>query len=102
MDGSGMREWLQSKDIAEKTKIDGWPSPETAELWKRFRNDVLTEASQKWRRQESKRTLEDPHKRPADGLYRIEVDHPAGDAWISTPDYQRLARFEFSALFSVP
>lgn len=93
VDGAGMREWLQSKDITEKTKTDTWPSPETAELWKRFRNDVLTEASQKWRRQESKRTLEDPHKRPADGLYRIEVDHPASHAWISTPDYQRLARF---------
>ncbi len=38
VDGADMREWLQSKDITEKTKTDTWPSPETAELWKRFRN----------------------------------------------------------------
>jgi hypothetical protein len=94
VDGAGMREWLQSKEIAEKTKTNSWPSPETAELWKRFRNDVLTEANQKWRRQESKRVLEDTDKRPPDGIYRIEVDHPAGDAWISTPDYQRMARLK--------
>jgi len=94
VDEAGMRDWLGSRDTVEKTNSGAWPSPETAELWERFRTEVLTEANQKWRKQESKRALEDIAKRPANGIYRVEVDDSARDAWISTPDYQRLARLK--------
>lgn len=28
------------------------------------------------------------------GTYRIEFDAPAGDAWLATPDYRRVAKFK--------
>lgn len=92
-DGAGMREWLQSPEIASKTKTAKWPSPQTADLWQRFCNDLLTEGRGKWHKQESKRSLALGHdeERPPDGTYRIDIDK-SSSVWISTPDYRRVVR----------
>jgi hypothetical protein len=94
LDGAGMRTWLESDEITALTDAADWPTPETAALWKRFRNQVLGGASNKWRSQVSKRAL-DPSTAgttPPVGTYRVEVGGPQGDVWVSTPDYRRIVR----------
>ena len=34
---------------------------------------------------------------PPEGTYRIEFDVPHGDAWLTTPDYRRVAKFRTRA-----
>ena len=94
IDGNGLREWLESNEITALTDIGDWPTPETAALWVRFRNDMLGGGAQRWHTQLSKRVLDltNGATRPPDGIYRIEIDDPDGDAWITTPDYRRLVR----------
>jgi hypothetical protein len=94
VDGADMRTWLESREIEGLTRLGNWPSPETAALWKRFREEVLKAGTQKWRTQTSKGTLAlNGHKAAvAPGIYRVEIDQPKGDAWICTPDYRRLGR----------
>lgn len=94
LDGAGMREWLNSKKIATFTDAGDWPTIETAALWKRFRDNVLSEGVEKWRIQNSKRVIDLPmgETRPPNGIYRIEIDEQKGDVWVCTPDYRRIVR----------
>jgi hypothetical protein len=96
VDSAGMREWLESKEIAALTDAGDWPTSETAALWKRFREDVLSEGIQEWRTQNSKRILDlsENEARPPNGVYRVEIDEPQGDVWVCTPDYRRLVRLK--------
>jgi hypothetical protein len=104
VDGAGMRTWLESSEIARLTKLGDWPSPETAALWKRFREEVLSGGTQKWRTQNSKRTLaRNAHDATVPpGIYRVEIDEPQGDAWVCTPDYRRLVRLRTRVRDSKP
>jgi hypothetical protein len=92
VDGEGMRQWLESNKIATFTDAGHWPTFETAALWKRFRDNVLSEGIEKWRTQNSKRVLDlgIGGTRPPNGIYRVEIDEPQGDVWVCTPDYRRL------------
>jgi hypothetical protein len=96
LDGSEMRKWLEGDEIGALTDTGEWPTPETAALWKRFRDEVLSGGIAKWYAQESKRTLDlqGGGIEPPVGVYRIEVDAAAGDVWICSPDYRRLARLK--------
>ena len=87
-----MRAWLESHVIATLTAKDAWPTAATAALWKRFRDETLTGAVQRWRRSESHRALAEGEERPHDGTYRVEIVNATGDVWICTPDYHRLCR----------
>jgi hypothetical protein len=93
---SDMRAWLMSEKIAELTDAGGFPTPESAVLWQRFRTDMLSDAQEKWRARSGERALAirasaDP---PPAGIYRVEFDDPDGEAWLTTPDYRRVARFK--------
>lgn len=94
VDSAGMREWLESKEIAAFTDAGDWPTAETAALWKRFREDVLSEGIQEWLTQTSKQVLDlgGGETRPPNGVYRVEIDEPQGNVWVCTPDYRRLVR----------
>lgn len=104
VDGAGMRTWLESGEIARLTKVGDWPFPETAGLWKRFREDMLSSGTQKWRAQNTKRTvdLDGQDKVVPPGIYRVEIDEPQGDAWVCTPDYQRVAKLRTRVRDSKP
>lgn len=93
---SGMREWLASGEIANLTSTGRFPMPETAALWQRFRDEMLSGAQQQWSVGIETRSLSlDPGDEiPSLGTYRIEFDAPGGDAWLTTPDYRRVAKFE--------
>jgi hypothetical protein len=96
---SDMREWLASDEIANLTGKADWPTPETAVLWRRFREDLLSGALQKWSVGRGKRTLifDEATGRPPEGTYRVEFDDPDGDALLATPDYRRVAKFKTRA-----
>jgi hypothetical protein len=96
---SGMREWLASEEIAGLTDRGGFPTPDTAVLWQRFRDDMLSSAQQKWSVGRGTRalTIGADAKSPPQGTYRIEFDAHDGDAWLTTPDYRRVAKFRTSA-----
>ena len=65
---------------------------ETAALWQRFRSEVLSGGTEKWRSENSKRVVELGAKsvRPPNGVYRLEVDDQQDRVWVCTPDYRRL------------
>lgn len=93
---SGMREWLASDEIAGLTNAGGFPTPETALLWQRFRDEMLSGEQQKWSVGSGARalSLRAADKAPTAGIYRIEIDAPDGEAWLTSPDYRRVAKFK--------
>lgn len=93
---SGMREWLASDKIEDLTNAGGFPTPKTAVLWQRFRDEMLSGAQQKWSVGSGARALSLPtaDKAPSAGIYRIEIDAPNGEAWLTSPDYCRVAKFK--------
>ena len=93
---SGMREWLASDEIADLTNAGGFPTPETGLLWQRFRDEMLSGVQQKWSVGSGARALSigAGEKAPAAGTYRIEIDPSDGEAWLTTPDYRRVAKFK--------
>lgn len=93
---SGLREWLASEEIADLTNAGEFPTPETALLWQRFRDEMLSGVQQKWSVGSGARALSigAGDKAPAAGTYRIEIDAPDGEAWLTTPDYRRVAKFK--------
>jgi hypothetical protein len=88
-----MRVWLESNEIATLTDQDDWPTPETAALWKRFREEALAGGSQKWTAAIFRRRL-DVQDSPGPGPYRI-VANAFGDGrtWLVTPDFEPVAPF---------
>jgi hypothetical protein len=101
LDGAGMREWLESDAIVALTDAGDWPTVETAALWQRFRDETLSAAIQRWHRVAADRALAD-QVAVAPGLYRVERDEVAGENWLVTPDYRRLARIGGSVRMTRP
>jgi hypothetical protein len=91
IDGAGMRAWLESSGIAALTDVGDWPTPETAALWRRFRDETLSGGIRTFDVSEVRQSLTAGQRRPADGVYRVEVDR-TGEAWVCTPDYRRVAK----------
>ena len=67
VDGIGIRAWLESNRIAALTNAGSWPTPATAALWKRFRDETLSGGVQRWRVNESHRVLAKGEGRPENG-----------------------------------
>ncbi|MGL5838214.1 MAG: DEAD/DEAH box helicase [Sphingorhabdus sp.] len=99
LDGSAMREWLESDSILALTDAGNWPTPNTAALWRRFREETLSAAIQRWRRVAATREIAEPV--PA-GLYRVLRDRNTDAVWLVSPDYQRKARLKGNIRFTTP
>ena len=93
MEASEMREWLESDAVIALTETGVWPTPETAALWTRFREETLSAAIRKWHRVTADRQIED-NASVAPGTYRLEEDRLESGSWLTTPDYRRVARIE--------
>lgn len=48
MDMVDLREWLKSENINELSKQAEWPTAESADLWRRYRNEMLQGLDQHW------------------------------------------------------
>jgi len=94
IDLQGMRDWLESDEITELSLQPDWPSKETAPLWKQFYNEMQQPELKRWRRQEfsNKEIKDNVSENIADGFYRFEIEK-GGIAWMTTPDFVRVARF---------
>src|SRR5262249_8388558 len=90
----GMYEWLRSEEIADLTGRPSWPTPETADLWKRFRSAALAGHLQKWASQDW--TMNGPFSQEVNPMFlgRIVVDEASGEASITTPDYKHITGIE--------
>ena len=92
-----LRAWLESNEVAAFTDQGDWPTPETAELWKRFRAEALSGGIQKWSKASFKRLLDLPTDAPPplQGRYRVlPVADDDGRTWLVTPDYKFVAPFK--------
>lgn len=92
-----MRAWLESNEVAAFTDQGDWPTPETAELWKRFRAEALSGGIQKWSKASFKQLLDLPADAPSplQGRYRVlPVADDEGRTWLATPDYRFVAPFK--------
>jgi hypothetical protein len=91
-----MRDWLASNEITAFTDQGDWPTPDTAALWQRFREEVLSGGVQAWSATSWKRPLDVPDDvaRPPPGLYRVETGPDPETTWLSTADYRRIAPFK--------
>ena len=89
-----MRAWIISDEVAALSAQEDWPTAETAALWHRFRDEVVGISAPAWKVQTHRRrlALAAGQVRPADGLYRVEIDRRRREAWIVSPDFQRVAR----------
>ncbi len=86
--GPEMRAWLESEEIIARTATGYWPTPDTAELWKRFREDSLRVAVASWRVHREERPASGEF---GDGEYRgvCRIERGAdGSLELVTPDYR--------------
>jgi len=96
LDGRSMREWIESEEVASLTATGTWPTIHTAPLWKRFCDDLMVGPVVKWNSDTDQHQLDlsGDLRQPSAGIYRVEIDQPQGDVWLSTPDYRRVARLK--------
>jgi hypothetical protein len=95
VDLAGMKEWIESAGVEALTERDDWPTPETAALWQRFRDETLRAGTRTGEISEIVLELDEFEERPADGLYRVELED-SGEAWICTPDFQKIAKLRLN------
>lgn len=92
-DSAGLRAWLISDDIENRSAQPDWPTGETAALWRRFRDEVTGASAPTWKTRSYIRAVDlmPGQTRPANGDYRVELDEATHRAWIVSPDFRRLA-----------
>ena len=92
-DSAGLREWLVSEGVEAQTALDDWPTPETAALWRRFRSEITGASAPTWKARTYRRRLRlrQGQQRPPNGVYRVELDPDANQAWVVSPDFRRIA-----------
>ncbi len=94
-----MLAWLRDNQVAALTDGVTWPTPETASLWKQFRDDMLSGGTIRWTSREWQRNVDagsyaaEPE---ANSTYRVEIDEADGSAWVCTPDFRRIVKLQRS------
>ena len=95
IDNAGLVEWLKTNEVAALSDTEDWPTPETAGIWKEFRNGLLAGISQRWSTREWQREV-DPDSYVVDPVaghnHRVEVDPENGAVWICSPDFPPIVR----------
>ena len=91
VDIAGLVEWLQSNEVEALSGTEGWPTPETTDIWKEFRNGILAGVPQRWSTREWQREvdLDSYVANPVVGqIYRVEVSSENRKVLICNPDFQ--------------
>lgn len=91
-DGRVMRRWLGSAIVADLSLQDNWPSESTAWLWKRFRNEVLSNRERAWRKSTESFGISEMHDATVQdrALVRVEPDPAEGGTWLTSPDLRKV------------
>ena len=103
LDGKSMRRWLSSNVVAKLSLQDDWPSETTVFLWRRFRNEILSDANKTWSDVSESFNLAEINDvaLPDHALVRVEPDSNGKEAWLKTPDFQAVGRLDV-AITDVP
>jgi hypothetical protein len=105
IDSASLMDWLESNKVAVLTDSGEWPTPETAQIWKQFRSDMLRSGTQKWSDREWQLNVDSDtyQSEPVPGqLYRIEVNDEDHSAWVCTADFQRVVKLRRSITYRPP
>jgi hypothetical protein len=89
LDRSGLRSWLTSETVVERSLNAEWPSVDTASIWTRFRSGLIQQISETWSVQTTTVTLAKDIE--FTGLLRVEWGNPAG-TFVSTADFKNKSR----------
>mgnify|MGYP001031797312 CR=1 FL=1 len=87
---SEMNQWLGSNEVTALSDQPGWPTQETAAVWRQFRTEALSGGVLKWAVQHWNM------QGPAPGFVdpavpgRIAIDQASGAVSVTTPDFQRV------------
>lgn len=96
LSGPEMRAWLESDAIVQHTNAGNWPTPDTADLWKRFREDSLRVAVARWRSHREDRPVSgEPDDTEYRGICRVEQQLD-GSITVLTPDYKAVCSIDGS------
>lgn len=90
---SELLQWLRSEEVKAFSEIPDWPTPETVDIWRRFRDEALTGIGQKWTTREWNRSVDAKTFRGEyenGAPHRVEID--GLDTWICTPDFNRIVK----------
>jgi hypothetical protein len=95
---SEMSDWLSSEEIETLSADQSWPTPATAAIWRRFRQDVLAAPVQRWIEQEWNLESKLPDWASPDYPARVYIDEPSDEVTITSPDYRTITTIQ-QALF---
>ena len=92
LDGSAMRWWLASDAVAGLSLREDWPSTATAWIWKRFRNETLSNRERAWARSTESLEIAEIHDPAVQdrALVRVEPDPAEGGTWLVDPTMRRV------------
>ena len=95
-DYAGMREWLDSESVTEASESERWPTPETAELWRRFIESLHGVSLREWKIRRKVRAVNwsNPKPPPPGQLVRIVHTSTGLKAEARTPDFALLGELK--------
>ncbi|MDE0330241.1 MAG: DEAD/DEAH box helicase [Nitrospinae bacterium] len=96
IDSNEMRQWLASDIVTDLSLRQDWPSRSTASLWRRFRDQVLGDKEQTWRRSSESFDISEmyDHPLPKRALVRVESDVASGTTLLAGADFRAVGRLD--------
>ena len=93
-DFAEMRRWLASDLVSQMTRDLNWPTPETSEIWRAFRESGLDDRSKVWTSHSIVAHLSAPLEEFESDAGRLQVLHDDAEnqTWLYTDDMRRLGR----------
>ena len=88
-----MKSWLQTEGVRSASARGDWPSPDLADLWKRFQTEVLSSQLDVWEVANVPLRFKGPWQRRSERLFRIEsLDD--GRTMAYTADYDLIGELD--------
>lgn len=90
----GLRVWLSSEEVAFRTRSGNWPTPDTAQLWQTFTENLGVERSQRWHVSPINFAVT-WHSAPPTPLTPVRIAHETnrGRTLVCSPDWTVLGEF---------
>lgn len=83
--------WLGSNEVTALTDNPNWPTPQTGELWRRYRTDMLAAPHQRWNEETWPFNTKRPPWLAAGMPARLIVDPETKAAALVSPDFQPIS-----------
>ena len=83
--------WLGSNEVTALTDDPNWPTPQTGELWRQYRTDMLAAPLYKWDQQTWPFDAKRPHWLSAGLPARLIIDPETKAAALASPDFRPIS-----------